>query len=122
MDRALEEKKSYEKNFKTLYSKLNNAQKQAVDALDGPVMVLAGPGTGKTQILAMRIARILADPDLQVSPSNILCLTYTESGTVAMRNRLISIIGPIAYQVRIHTFHSFCNEIIKEMIFLFSKS
>ncbi|TWW09024.1 hypothetical protein E3A20_18450, partial [Planctomyces bekefii] len=114
MDKALEEKKSYEENFRTLYSQLNPAQKQAVDSIEGPVMVIAGPGTGKTQILAMRIARILADPDLQVNPSNILCLTFTESATVAMRKRLISIIGPTAYQIRIHTFHSFCNEVIKE--------
>ena len=114
MDKSLEEKKSYEENFKTLYSRLNPAQKQAVGSIEGPVMVIAGPGTGKTQILAMRIARILADPDLQVNPSNILCLTFTESATVAMRKRLISIIGPTAYQIRIHTFHSFCNEVIKE--------
>jgi DNA helicase-2/ATP-dependent DNA helicase PcrA len=114
MDKIQEEKKSYEENFKTLYSQLNSAQKLAVDSVEGPVMVIAGPGTGKTQILAMRIARILADPDLQVNPSNILCLTFTESATVAMRKRLISIIGPTAYQIRIHTFHSFCNDVIKE--------
>jgi DNA helicase-2/ATP-dependent DNA helicase PcrA len=114
MDTILKDKEIYEENFKALYAKLNIAQKLAVDSVEGPVMVIAGPGTGKTQILAMRIARILADPDLQVGPSNILCLTFTESATVAMRKRLISIIGPTAYQVRINTFHSFCNEVIKE--------
>lgn len=103
-----------EKVFLTNYDRLNPAQKEAVDAIEGPVMVIAGPGTGKTQILAMRIANILRNPDLQVSPSNILCLTFTESATAAMRKRLISIIGSEAYYVRIHTFHSFCNEIIKD--------
>ncbi len=103
-----------EARFIKLYGKLNPAQKEAVDSVSGPVMVLAGPGTGKTQILAMRIANILRNPDLQASPANILCLTFTESAVTAMRNRLIEIIGSEAYYVRIHTFHSFCNDIIKE--------
>lgn len=103
-----------EQNYLKNYRMLNAAQKEAVDTTEGPVMVIAGPGTGKTQILAMRIATILRNQDLQVNPSNILCLTFTESGVSAMRNRLISIIGEAAYYVRIHTFHSFCNEIIKE--------
>jgi DNA helicase II / ATP-dependent DNA helicase PcrA len=103
-----------EQCFIEKYQQLNTAQQEAVDTTEGPVMVIAGPGTGKTQILAMRIANILRNADLQVSPSNILCLTFTDSGVAAMRNRLISIIGEAAYYVRIHTFHSFCNEIIKE--------
>jgi len=92
---------------------LNPNQLKAVEQTEGPVMVLAGPGTGKTQVLASRIANILRNPDLQMNPENILCLTFTESGVVAMRNRLISIIGTPAYYVRIHTFHSFCNELIQ---------
>ena len=99
-------------NFEERYQQLNPQQRQAVDTIEGVVMVLAGPGSGKTQILAMRIARILQDT--QMDPYNILCLTFTESGVAAMRKRLISIIGPAAYQVRIHTFHSFCNDIIQE--------
>ncbi|MFA5792362.1 MAG: ATP-dependent DNA helicase [Candidatus Gracilibacteria bacterium] len=97
-------------NFDEAYAKLNDEQKKAVDNIDGPCMVLAGPGTGKTQIIALRIARILQKT--QLSPHNILCLTFTESGVTAMRKRLTQIIGPTAYYVRIHTFHSFCNEII----------
>ena len=97
--------------FEELYSKLNQRQKEAVDAIDGPVMVVAGPGTGKTQILAARIANILRQTD--TNPANILCLTYTDAGVVAMRDRLIQFIGPIAYRVNIHTFHSLCNEIIQ---------
>lgn len=99
-------------NFNDAYAALNPAQKKAVDTIDGPVMVLAGPGTGKTQILALRIARILQMTQLR--PYNILALTFTESGVVAMRTRLIQMIGETAYGVRIHTFHSFCNDIIQE--------
>jgi DNA helicase-2/ATP-dependent DNA helicase PcrA len=108
-------------NFDAAYAALNPEQKAAVDNIDGPTMVLAGPGTGKTQIIALRIARILQKT--QLSPHNILCLTFTESGTVAMRKRLIEMIGSAAYYVRIHTFHSFCNEIIKDNTekFLFSR-
>lgn len=98
--------------FTKLYDALNADQKRAVDTLEGPVMVLAGPGTGKTQTLAMRIANILQQT--QMDPWNILCLTFTESGVAAMRSRLLSIIGTPAYYVRIHTFHSFCNEILQE--------
>ena len=83
-------------------------------------MVIAGPGTGKTQILAARIGKILLDMD--VFPGNILCLTYTDAGAIAMRRRLLSFIGPDAYKVHIHTFHSFCNEIIQENLSLFEKT
>lgn len=98
--------------FGVLYGKLNAEQKRAVDTIEGPVMVMAGPGTGKTQVLAMRIANILQQT--QMDPWNILCLTFTESGVVAMRQRLLSIIGTPAYYVKIHTFHSFCNEVISD--------
>ena len=94
------------------YARLNPGQKEAVDAIEGPVMVIAGPGTGKTQILASRIARILLET--QVSPQNILCLTYTDAGTVAMRKRLLYFLGTEAYKVNIHTFHSFCNKVIQQ--------
>lgn len=91
--------------------KLNPEQRKAVETIDGPVMVVAGPGTGKTQVLALRIANILLQAD--ANPYNILCLTFTESGVTAMRNRLKNFIGSAAYQVKIHTFHSFCNEVIQ---------
>lgn len=92
------------------YKKLNPEQKQAVDAIDGPVMVVAGPGTGKTQILTLRIANILSKTDTK--PEQILALTFTESGVSAMRKRLTEIIGTVAYRVPIHTFHSFSNMLI----------
>ncbi|MFA7301383.1 MAG: ATP-dependent DNA helicase [Candidatus Shapirobacteria bacterium] len=97
-------------DFKSEYQKLNEKQKLAVDTIEGPVMVIAGAGTGKTQTIALRIANILAKT--QTNPSSILCLTFTDTGVTAMRDRLIKIIGPTAYSVRLHTFHSFCNDII----------
>ena len=98
--------------FTKAYNALNAAQKRAVDAIEGPVMVIAGPGTGKTQILALRIANILQKTD--IPPSAILALTFTEAGVASMRNRLVSLIGARGYHVRIHTFHGFCNTIIKK--------
>src|SRR5689334_7002191 len=106
--------------FSETYSKLNPAQQKAVDSIEGPVMVIAGPGTGKTQILAARIGKILLDTD--ASPANILCLTYTDAGVIAMRKRLLEFIGPDAYRVHIHTFHAFCNEVIQENLSLFEKT
>ncbi|MDR3716163.1 MAG: ATP-dependent DNA helicase [Puia sp.] len=108
------------RQFGEEYRKLNPEQRLAVDQIEGPVMVIAGPGTGKTQILAARIGKILLDTD--VYPANILCLTYTEAGAFAMRRRLLSFIGPDAYKVSIHTFHSFCNELIQENLSLFEKN
>lgn len=96
--------------FEDRYRTLNTAQKQAVDTLDGPVMVVAGPGTGKTELLGMRVANILKKTD--ALPQNILCLTYTESGAYAMRERLAGLIGADAYKIAVHTFHSFGSEII----------
>ena len=98
------------KEFETRYGALNDAQKRAVDTIDGPVMVVAGPGTGKTELLSMRVANIMRTTD--ALPQNVLCLTFTESGAHAMRERLAGLIGPDAYKVAVHTFHSFGSEII----------
>ena len=97
-------------DFGTRYKQLNAAQKTAVDTIDGPVMVIAGPGTGKTELLGMRAANILKQTD--VLPENILCLTFTESGSIAMQKRLTDIIGRDAYNVSIFTFHAFGSEIM----------
>jgi DNA helicase-2/ATP-dependent DNA helicase PcrA len=99
-------------DFERRYKQLNDRQREAVDAIDGPVMVVAGPGTGKTELLSMRAANILQKTD--TLPENILCLTFTESGATAMRQRLSEIIGPQAYKVAIHTFHSFGSDIINQ--------
>jgi DNA helicase-2/ATP-dependent DNA helicase PcrA len=92
--------------------KLNPAQKEAVETIEGPVMVIAGPGTGKTQIIAERIANILKKTDAE--PVAILALTFTESGAKAMKERLITTIGEAAYYVNISTFHAFCSSVIQE--------
>ncbi|MCX6752235.1 MAG: ATP-dependent DNA helicase [Candidatus Nomurabacteria bacterium] len=104
--------KDSEKKFKEEYSKLNKAQKEAVDAIDGPVMVVAGPGTGKTQILALRIANILTKTDNKAD--SILSLTFTNSGVKAMRERLREYIGVEASKIHVSTFHSFGMEIIEK--------
>lgn len=98
--------------YSSRYKKLNEKQRQAVDTIDGPLLVLAGPGTGKTELLSMRAANILKQTDTLAS--SILCLTFTESGATAMRERLADIIGANAYKVAIHTFHSFGTEIINQ--------
>lgn len=98
--------------FKKQYRQLNERQREAVDAIDGPMMVTAGPGTGKTAILTLRIANILARTD--TPPEAILALTFTESGAAEMKSRLAAIIGPDAYRVTVTTFHAFCNRIIQE--------
>lgn len=97
--------------FKKVYSQLNTAQKQAVDTIDGPVLVIAGPGTGKTQLLTTRIANILKNTD--ALPENILCLTFTDSAAHTMRERLSGIIGSDAYAVNISTYHAFGGDIIR---------
>ena len=106
--------------FNEEYQKLNAQQQLAVDTTQGPVMVIAGPGTGKTQILAARIGKILLEPDN--APENILCLTYTDAGAIAMRRRLQQFIGADAYKVNIYTFHAFCNDVIQDNLSLFEKN
>jgi len=96
--------------FEESYSQLNTEQKQAVDRIDGPVLVLAGPGTGKTQLLSARVANILQTTD--TDPSTITCLTFTVNATNNMRERLRSMIGSTANQVVIKTFHSLAADII----------
>ncbi len=98
--------------FEEQYKKLNTAQKEAVDSIDGPVMVVAGPGTGKTQVLSIRIGNILKNTDIKAD--SILCLTFTNSGVKAMKERLRKYIGKEAGKVNISTFHSFGMDIVKK--------
>jgi DNA helicase-2/ATP-dependent DNA helicase PcrA len=90
---------------------LNEAQRKAVTTTEGPVLVIAGPGTGKTQLLTTRIAHILATTD--TLPQNILCLTFTDSAAQTMRERLAAMIGQAAYNVTISTYHAFGSELIR---------
>lgn len=99
-------------SFDTAYKNLNAKQKEAVDTIEGPVMVIAGPGTGKTTVLTLRIANILRKTD---TPAHgILAITYTDAGVRAMRVKLREIIGNRAHDVRIHTYHSFAASVIAE--------
>ena len=103
-------KKEGEQAFRESYERLNAGQKRAVDTIEGPVVVMAGPGTGKTQVLTLRIANILRTTD--IPPDAILALTYTNSGVAAMRERLRLFIGNDAYRVNIHTFHGYASSVI----------
>jgi len=96
--------------FQKMLNHLNAAQRVAVEKIDGPVMVVAGPGTGKTQVLAARIANILTTTDTQ--PHNILALTFTDSAAKNMQERVVKLIGKAGYYVHITTFHAFCKSII----------
>ncbi|MDP2943023.1 MAG: ATP-dependent DNA helicase [Candidatus Omnitrophota bacterium] len=94
------------------YDKLNVKQREAVDHIDGPLLVLAGPGTGKTELLSVRAANIIQQK--KAKPENILILTFTNAAAKAMKERLVKILGPQAYNIETATFHSFANSIILE--------
>ena len=105
--------------FDIQYQRLNAAQRHAVDTIEGPTMVIAGPGTGKTQVLAMRVAQILRRT--QMRPGNILCLTFSVSGARTMRQRLRELLGTDAYAVTVQTIHGFCNDIILSHPYIFEE-
>lgn len=105
--------------FDEEFRALNDAQKEAVETTEGPVLVIAGPGTGKTQLLSMRVANIIRKND--ILPGNILCLTFTDNAARNMRERLSGIIGQAAYHVAIHTFHSFGADVINQYPDCFTK-
>ncbi len=91
---------------------LNAKQKEAVEYLDGPLLVLAGPGTGKTQLLSEKVAYILKNTD--TLPENILCVTFTDNGARNMRERLKKIVGKDGLKVNISTYHSFGSDILAQ--------
>lgn len=114
-----QEKQQYDEAFGQVLAQLDVWQRRAVDQIEGPVAVIAGPGAGKTHIMAARIGRILRDTDAKAN--NILCLTFTDAGVLALRSRLLQLIGPEAHRVHIFTFHSFCNSIIQDNLDLFGR-
>ncbi len=91
---------------------LNEKQKEAVKKTEGPLLVLAGAGSGKTRVLTTRVAYMLLE--LGVSPSSILAITFTNKAAKEMKERIISMIGGIGYQIQISTFHSFGLLLIRE--------
>jgi DNA helicase II / ATP-dependent DNA helicase PcrA len=92
-------------------AQLNEAQRRAVDAVDGPVLVLAGAGTGKTRVLTTRLAHILAGR--KAWPSQILAVTFTNKAAFEMRERLERMIGQAAEGLWLGTFHSVAARILR---------
>lgn len=99
--------KIYQEN----YDILNDEQRQAVESIYGPTMVVAGPGTWKTQIIGLRTANIILK--WGVNPDNILITTFTEAWVIAIRERLLKFIWEDAYKVWVSTIHSFSSDVIK---------
>lgn len=88
----------------------NAKQQEAIDNLTGQIMLLAGPGTGKTFTIIQRIEKMLSQG---IKPSSILCLTFSDAAATEMKQRLTKKMGILASSVDIYTYHSFCNDIIK---------
>lgn len=93
---------------------LNPAQKQAVEKTEGPVLILAGAGSGKTKVLTTRIAYLVEDKN--VNPTNILAITFTNKAANEMRERVQNIVGENSQDMWISTFHSCCVKILRKDI------
>lgn len=92
---------------------LNEKQREAASIIDGPVMVFAGAGSGKTRTLTYRIANMISSG---INPSNILAITFTNKATNEMRERLSNLVGPDSLNLTISTFHSLCANILRRDI------
>jgi len=99
-------------DYQRSYSQLNELQKKAVDTTEGPLLILAGPGTGKTELISVRAGAIAGSK--RADPENILILTYTNSAAKTMKERLAKVMGRPGYDVEVSTFHGFANSIIQE--------
>lgn len=91
---------------------LNEMQKEAVVETEGPLLVLAGAGSGKTKVLTTRIAYLIEEQG--IDPSSILAITFTNKAAKEMKARVVSMLGPIGYKIQISTFHSFGLLLMKE--------
>jgi DNA helicase-2/ATP-dependent DNA helicase PcrA len=102
-------------NLTTAYtesvSKLNESQTKAVQILDGPLLVQAGPGSGKTHVLALRVGQILTESGMHAE--NILCLTFSRAGVASMKNKLEELLGSEAGKITVETFHSFADKVLR---------
>lgn len=95
----------------TLLDPLNDDQREAVEYLDGPLLILAGPGTGKTRVTVHKAAYLVQEKGY--APGEILALTFTEKAAREMRERIGGLI-PLSMKIRISTFHSFCYDVVRE--------
>lgn len=91
---------------------LNDRQKEAVLYGDGPLLILAGAGSGKTSVLTKRVAYLIKERN--ISPSNIVAITFTNKAAKEMKERIIKEVGKEGYDIQISTFHSFGLRIIRE--------
>lgn len=98
-------------NMEGLLDNLNKEQLEAVKAVEGPVMVFAGAGTGKTRALTRRIAYMIAEKN--IAPYNILAITFTKKATNEMRERVAKMVGDGAKYVNISTIHALCARILR---------
>lgn len=96
----------------SLLSDLNPAQRQAVTHIGGPLVVIAGAGSGKTRVLTRRIAYLIEQ--MQISPFEILAITFTNKAASEMRRRLVDLVGPVAEKMWVSTFHSACVRILRQ--------
>ncbi len=97
-----------------LFSSLNPTQREAVAATEGPLLVIAGAGSGKTRVLTYRIAHLVRDRD--VSPYEILAITFTNKAAGEMKERVQELIGRVAWNMWVSTFHSACVRILRQEI------
>ncbi|HSH25736.1 MAG TPA: UvrD-helicase domain-containing protein, partial [Massilibacterium sp.] len=93
---------------------LNQPQQEAVKKTDGPLLIMAGAGSGKTRVLTHRIAYLMAEK--QVAPYHILAITFTNKAAREMKERVAQIVGPVAEDIWISTFHSMCVRILRRDI------
>lgn len=91
---------------------LNNKQIEAIKSVEGPLLVLAGAGSGKTRVLTTRIAYLISE--LGINPYNILAITFTNKAAKEMKDRVINMLGSMSKNIQISTFHSFGVTILRE--------